>query len=108
MCEYDIDEFFFDDYDELCDLCFEDNGFDVVVDVVMLCRGFFGGVVVFGFGVVVMGIMFFVFEVQVVNCFGFVLILMFIVNIIMLFEGYEWDVLVKWGQFLWFGMLDVD
>lgn len=108
MREHDIDELSFDDYDELRDPRPEDNGFDAVVDAAMSRRGFLGGVVAFGSGAAVMGTTFLASEAQAANRFGFAPIPTSTANTITLPEGYEWDVLVKWGQPLWSGTPDVD
>lgn len=108
MREHDIDELSFDDYDELRDPRPEDNGFDAVVDAAMSRRGFLGSVVAFGSGAAVMGTTFLASEAQAANRFGFNPIPTSTANTITLPEGYEWEVLVKWGQPLWSGTPDVD
>ena len=108
MREHDIDELSFDDYDELRDPRPEDNGFDAVVDAAMSRRGFLGGVVAFGSGAAVMGTTFLASEARAANRFGFNPIPTSTANTITLPEGYEWEVLVKWGQPLWSGTADVD
>lgn len=108
MREHDIDELSFDDYDELRDPRPEDNGFDAVVEAAMSRRGFLSGVVAFGSGAAVMGTTFLATEAQAANRFGFNPIPTSTANTITLPEGYEWEVLVKWGQPLWSGTPDVD
>ena len=81
---------------------------DAVVDAAMSRRGFLGGVVAFGSGAAVMGTTFLASEAQAANRFGFTPIPTSTANTITLPEGYEWDVLVKWGQPLWSGTPDVD
>lgn len=55
-----------------------------------------------------MGTTFLASEAQAANRFGFTPIPTSTANTITLPEGYEWDVLVKWGQPLWSGTPDVD
>jgi secreted PhoX family phosphatase len=108
MKDTDMNEVSFDDFDEMRDPRPETNGFDTVVEAAISRRGFLGGVLAFGSGAAVMGTTFLASEAQAANRFGFTPIPTSTANTITLPEGYEWEVLVKWGQPLWSGVADVD
>lgn len=108
MREQDIQDLSFDDYDELRDPRPDHNAFDDVVEAAISRRGFLSGALAFGSGAAVMGSTFLATEAQAANRFGFTPIPTSTANTISLPEGYEWDVLVKWGQPLWSGVVDVD
>ncbi len=108
MREQDIQDLSFDDYDELRNPRSEHNAFDDVVEAAISRRGFLGGALAFGSGAAVMGSTFLATEAQAANRFGFTPIPTSTTNTVTLPEGYEWEVLVKWGQPMWSGVEDVD
>lgn len=109
MTDPNIDDLSFDEYDELHDPRPDHNGFDDVVEAALSRRGFLGGVLAFGSGAMVMGSgLLSASPAEAANRFGFTPIATSTGNTVTVPEGYNWHVLVRWGQPMWSGVPDVD
>ena len=102
MKQIDKSELSFDEFDEANDPRPNEQEFDRVVERAISRRGFLGGVVAFGSGAVMMGASpFFAGRAEAASRFGFTPIPTSTANTITLPEGYNWQVLVRWGDPLW-------
>ena len=102
------DELSFDEFDEANDPRPEITGFDMVVDQALSRRGFLGGVMTFGLGSFLAGTT----SIHPANAaedrFGFAQVAANTDDTVTVPEGFDWDVLVQWGDPLWSGVPDFD
>ncbi|MBS9716049.1 PhoX family phosphatase [Pseudohalocynthiibacter aestuariivivens] len=95
------DELSFDEFDEANDPRPEMTGFDKVVDQAFSRRGFLGGVMTFGLGSFLVGTT----SIHPANAaedrFGFAQVAANTDDTVTVPEGFDWEVLVQWGDPLW-------
>lgn len=109
MTDQNIQDLSFDEYDELRDPRPAGNGFDDVVEAAISRRGFMGGALVLGSGAMVMGPGAVIpTAAEAASRFGFKPVPSSTANTVTLPDGYNWQVLVRWGQPMWSGVSDVD
>ncbi|RPE71792.1 hypothetical protein EDD53_0920 [Pacificibacter maritimus] len=105
MKKTDIVDLSWDDFDEMRDPRADNNGFDAVVERAVSRRGFLGGALAFGSGAAVMGTGLFSSTTAARAAenatFAFKPIDIATDDLIHVPEGYESNVLVRWGDALW-------
>ena len=111
MSQINYDELSFDDEDELKFPRPTNQGFDAVVDSAISRRGFWGGALTFGSGAAVMGAGVFsgtAVEAQQTSRFAFDQLAPQTDGTVHVPNGYDWDVLVRWGDPLFSDAPDFD
>ena len=101
MKDIDLNSISADDWDEINNPRPEECEFDRVVEAALSRRGFLGGLITFGSGAATMGAGLFnssSAHAMVGDRFGFSPIPAYADNTIHVPEGYEWDILVRWGD----------
>jgi secreted PhoX family phosphatase len=105
MKKTDIVDLSWDDFDEMRDPRVDNNGFDAVVERAVSRRGFLGGALAFGSGAAVFGTGLFssttAAKADGHMKFAFKPIDIATDDLIHVPEGYETNVLVRWGDALW-------
>jgi len=111
MSQINYDELSFDDEDELKFPRPTNQGFDAVVESAISRRGFLGGALTFGSGAAVMGAGVFsgtAVEAQQTSRFAFDQLAPQTDGTVHVPNGYDWDVLVRWGDPLFSDAPDFD
>ena len=105
----DFDDLSFDEFDEQNSPRAEKTGFDTVVDNAISRRGFLSGVLTFGAGSFVMGTSSLVSTAEASSSrFEFEAVKASTADTISVPEGYEWKMLMKWGDPLWSDSIPFD
>ncbi|WP_417278457.1 PhoX family protein [Celeribacter sp.] len=104
MKDQDITDLSWDDFDEMRDPRPDNNGFDAVVERAISRRGFLGGALAFGSGALAMGAAGLMSSTTAARAqsagFNFTPIGISTDHEIHVPEGYQWKVLVRWGDAL--------
>ncbi|WP_299844621.1 PhoX family phosphatase [uncultured Roseovarius sp.] len=98
MKDFDLNHVSADEWDELNDPRPETNDFDRVVETAISRRGFLGGVLALGSGASAMGVLMSSSAARAEGRFAFTPIGIHTDPTVHVPEGYDWDLLIRWGD----------